>query len=71
MLTRSPSSPASLSQRALAQRRLRRSSAHRLLCNTNGCTTFLEVDAELRVATCPICGYARRSMDTPTAAVPH
>lgn len=71
MLTRSPGSPTSLSQRALAQRRLRRSSAHRLLCNTNGCTTFLEVDADRHTATCPICGYSRRSMDAPRVAVPH
>lgn len=71
MLTRSPSSPTSLSQRALAQRRLRRSSAHRLLCNTNGCTTFLEVDADRRVAVCPICGYSRRAMDAPPVATPH
>ena len=71
MLTRSPGSPASFSQRALAQRRLRRSSAHRLLCNTNGCTTFLEVDARRHVAICPICGYSRRAMDTPVTATPN
>jgi hypothetical protein len=68
MLTRSPSSPASFSQRALAQRRLRRTAAHRLLCNTNGCTTFLEVDADRHVATCPICGYTRRANGTPVLA---
>ena len=72
MLSRTPNSPASLSQRALAQRRLRRSSAHRLLCSTNGCTTFLEVDADRHVATCPICGYTRVAKGTSTGlATPH
>lgn len=71
MLTRSPSSPASFSQRALAQRRLRRSAAHRLLCNTNGCATFMEVDADQNVAVCPICGYRRRAMRAPETAAAH
>lgn len=71
MLTRSPNSPTSLSQRASAQRRLRRSSAHRLLCNTNGCTTFLEVDPDRHIAVCPICGYSRRALGTPAAAPAH
>ena len=71
MLTRSPSSPASLSQRAQAQRRLRRTAAHRLLCNTNGCTTFLEVDADQNMAVCPICGYRRRAMRAPEAVAAH
>ncbi len=71
MLTRSPSSPASFSQRALAQRRLRRSSAHRLLCNTNGCTTFLEVDTDRQVAVCPICGYVRQAKGVTATATPH
>ncbi len=62
MLSRSPGSPASLSQRAIAQRRLRRSHALRLLCNTNGCATFMEVDPVRDVAVCPICGYRRRAM---------
>lgn len=71
MLTRSPSSPASFSQRALAQRRLRRSATHRLLCNTNGCATFLEVDADQSMAVCPICGYSRRAMHAPEAVAAH
>ncbi len=71
MLTRSPGSPASLSQRALAQRRLRRSSAHRLLCNTNGCTTYLEVDGDRGIAVCPICGYVRQAKGSGATAVPH
>jgi hypothetical protein len=43
-------------------RRLRRrtSSGHRLLCNTNGCATLLELDLDRGVATCPVCGYRRR-----------
>jgi hypothetical protein len=57
----------SLSQRAQAQRRLRRSSAHRQLCSTNGCTTFLELDPDRRRAVCPICGYSRR-LPGPAAA---
>jgi DNA-directed RNA polymerase subunit RPC12/RpoP len=42
-------------------RRLRRRQAttHRLFCSTNGCASFLELDPEGRVATCPICGYRR------------
>jgi hypothetical protein len=59
MLSRSPATPGSLSQRALAQRRLRRSAARRLLCSTNGCATFLELDGSGRAAVCPICGAHR------------
>jgi hypothetical protein len=51
----------SMSQRAHAQRRLRRTSAHRQLCSTNGCTTYLELDAPRGLAVCPICGYSRRA----------
>jgi hypothetical protein len=71
MLSRSPGSPASLSQRAQAQRRLRRTAANRLLCNTNGCATFLEVDLDRRLATCPICGYIRRATRQPHPAPAH
>jgi hypothetical protein len=43
-------------------RRLRRRSTHdhRLLCNTNGCATFLELDLDRGQATCPVCGFRRR-----------
>ncbi len=43
-------------------RRLRRRTTanHRLYCGTNGCTSFLELDLEHRVAVCHICGYQRR-----------
>jgi hypothetical protein len=46
-------------------RRLRRraaatSAAYRPYCGTNGCTSFLVIDAEGQGAHCPICGYTRR-----------
>jgi len=44
-------------------RRLRRRSAgtsQRLFCSTNGCASFLELDTERGMATCPICGFQRR-----------
>lgn len=43
-------------------RRLRRRNVagSRLLCNTNGCATLLELDADHGIATCPVCGYRRR-----------
>jgi DNA-directed RNA polymerase subunit RPC12/RpoP len=42
-------------------RRLRRrTSTSRLFCSTNGCASFLEVDANGQQATCPVCGYRRR-----------
>lgn len=48
--------------RAGAARRQRRRStaARRPYCATNGCASFLTVDAASDVATCPICGYTRR-----------
>ncbi len=50
-----------LSHRAASIRRLRRrvATTGRLFCSTNGCASFLEVDPEARLATCPICGYRR------------
>jgi hypothetical protein len=43
-------------------RRMRRRTANafRLYCATNGCTSFLVIDAEGRAAQCPICGFVRR-----------
>jgi len=43
-------------------RRLRRRSAgnQRLFCSTNGCASFLELDVERGMATCPVCGFRRR-----------
>jgi hypothetical protein len=31
-----------------------------MLCSTNGCATFLELDLDRGQATCPVCGYRRR-----------
>ena len=47
--------------RAASMRRLRRRTAttSRLFCSTNGCASFLEVDADGQQAVCPICGYRR------------
>jgi hypothetical protein len=73
MLSRSPSSAVSLSVRAAAQRRLRRTSAnHRLYCSTNGCATFLVPDGSGTMATCPICGSHRRlSVSGAPSPLPH
>jgi hypothetical protein len=49
-----------MSGRASAMRRQRRRSHHQALyCATNGCASFLELDAATGVATCPVCGYTR------------
>ncbi len=61
MLSRSAHTPATLSRRAQAQRRLRRAASHRLFCSTNGCTTFLVPDEE---------GAARRVPHLRPAAQP-
>lgn len=61
MLTRSAAGPAATSQRAAAMRRMRRrTKSDQLYCATNGCTTYLTVDAGRHVALCPVCGYRRR-----------
>ncbi|HYM84265.1 MAG TPA: hypothetical protein VEY67_08965 [Candidatus Dormibacteraeota bacterium] len=62
MHSRSGTVTAAFSGRASAMRRQRRrhANAGRLYCSTNGCTSFLVIDADASVATCPICGYARR-----------
>jgi hypothetical protein len=60
MLTRNPNAPGALTQRAMAQRRIRRTAADRLFCSTNGCTTFLVPDDDGGKATCPVCGLRRR-----------
>jgi hypothetical protein len=60
MLSRNTHTPADISRRSHAQRRLRRASTHRLFCSTNGCTTFLVLDDDGRLATCPVCGLRRR-----------
>jgi hypothetical protein len=61
MLSRTPNTLTSLSRRAHAQRRMRRSAVSRqLLCSTNGCTTFMDIDEVRHAARCPICGSVRR-----------
>lgn len=56
---------ASVAGRSSSMRRLRRratsaNAAMRPFCRTNGCPTYLEVDAERGMATCPICGATQR-----------
>jgi hypothetical protein len=68
MLSRTPNAPASLSRRALAQRRLRRTAPHRLFCSTNGCTTFLVPDDSGEHAVCPVCGLQRTYRASPVEA---
>jgi hypothetical protein len=60
MMTRSTT--ASVAGRSTAMRRLRRraNAASRLYCSTNGCTSFLEIDADAGVARCQVCGLVRR-----------
>ncbi len=66
MLSRSPNTLTHLSRRAHAQRRLRRSAVSRqVLCSTNGCPTFMEMDAIGHTARCPICGSVRRISPAP------
>jgi hypothetical protein len=53
----------SLSGRASARRRQRRRTRQHtsdLYCRTNGCASFLQLDVETGIATCPICGFSRR-----------
>ncbi|MEO5918644.1 MAG: hypothetical protein ABIQ17_03690 [Candidatus Limnocylindrales bacterium] len=48
--------------RSASMRRLRRrvSASSRLFCSTNGCPSFLEIDADRHMAICPVCGFGRR-----------
>jgi hypothetical protein len=59
MMTRTTT--ASVAGRSVAMRRMRRrsSTATRPYCSTNGCTSYLIVDPDTNVATCPICGFTR------------
>jgi len=45
---------------AMRRQRRRTATARRPYCATNGCPSFLVVDADTGVASCPICGYRRR-----------
>jgi hypothetical protein len=44
---------------ASASRRIRRANHNRLFCSTNGCASFMQLDAKSGVATCPVCGLQR------------
>jgi hypothetical protein len=60
MLSRSTTT--TLAGRASSMRRLRRraaASTTKPYCRTNGCASFLEVDSDSGIATCPVCGYTR------------
>ncbi|HUG31099.1 MAG TPA: hypothetical protein VMQ65_11375 [Candidatus Limnocylindria bacterium] len=37
----------------------RRSHSTKLYCQTNGCPSFLEINAERGLAVCPICGFLK------------
>jgi hypothetical protein len=58
MLTRTYHSSV-VGRSASIRRMRRRSMATKLYCRTNGCASFLEVQPELGVAVCPVCGYTR------------
>ena len=60
MMTRTTT--ASVAGRSVAMRRMRRrsSTATRPYCSTNGCTSFLVVDPDTNVATCPVCAFTRQ-----------
>ena len=59
MMTRTAT--ASVAGRSVAMRRMRRraSSATRPYCSTTGCTSYLIVDPDTEIGTCPICGFTR------------
>lgn len=51
--------------RSSSMRRMRRRSSNSLaagrpFCRTNGCPSYLELDATQAIATCPICGSTQR-----------
>jgi predicted RNA-binding Zn-ribbon protein involved in translation (DUF1610 family) len=71
MLTRTPHTPAGMSRRSHAQRRLRRTASNRLFCTTNGCTTFLVPDEAAGHAVCPVCGLERKLRAERTARLRH
>ncbi|HEY7598650.1 MAG TPA: hypothetical protein VH741_01895 [Candidatus Limnocylindrales bacterium] len=60
MQTRTHAHAPATGHAASARRRIRRSSANRLFCSTNGCTTLMLADATGGLAICPICGARRR-----------
>jgi hypothetical protein len=65
---RRPGAPLALAGRAAADRRRHRRALTdpRLYCATNGCASFLAIDAATGLATCAVCGYSRRLPDLRT-----
>jgi len=60
MTTRALRASTAMPLRSTSSRRIRRTNHNRLYCSTNGCASFLHLDAESGVARCPICGLERR-----------
>jgi hypothetical protein len=60
MSTRAMRSASAMPARTSSSRRIRRTNHNRLFCSTNGCASFLQLDAASGLATCPICGLVRR-----------
>ena len=58
MLTRTYHSSV-VGRSASIRRMRRRSMATKLYCRTNGCTSFLELQPDIALAVCPVCGYSR------------
>ncbi|MFI5261819.1 MAG: hypothetical protein ACHQZR_04635 [Candidatus Limnocylindrales bacterium] len=78
MISRSASTITTISQRGIAMRRQQRTNRadHRapapaLYCRTNGCTTFMRLDQETAVATCPVCGASRRLAPGASLSLPY
>jgi hypothetical protein len=78
MISRSASTITTISQRGAAMRRQQRArhGGHRapapaLYCRTNGCTTFMRLDPETAIATCPVCRASRRLAPDATLSLPH
>ena len=77
MISRSASTITTISQRGAAMRRQQgthgrhRPTAPLLYCRTNGCTTFMRLDPGTGIATCPVCGAARRLAMSAALSLPH
>jgi hypothetical protein len=60
MLTRTYHSSVVGRSAAMRRQRRRTNSTGRLFCSTNGCPSFMTIDAEQRLAHCEVCGATRR-----------